>query len=133
MGLKPAAIRRFSLFTLRLHAGAADCQGQKRDGADKIESGEYMFHGFPVFFSFAGWSGQLLIDGSTCFLLAVGPFRTKEGEDVRRFSPLRLQLDHLINFPAALIPNFFDPRLKSVPALLFPVQAILKSRNKPSP
>ncbi|HYY28282.1 MAG TPA: ion channel [Chthoniobacterales bacterium] len=27
---------------------------------------------------------------------------TKEGEDVRRFYPLRLQFDHLINFPAAL-------------------------------
>ena len=27
---------------------------------------------------------------------------TKEGEDVRRFYPMRLQFDHLINFPAAL-------------------------------
>jgi inward rectifier potassium channel len=27
---------------------------------------------------------------------------TKEGEDIRRFYPLRLQFDHLINFPAAL-------------------------------
>jgi inward rectifier potassium channel len=27
---------------------------------------------------------------------------TREGEDVRRFYPLRLQFDHLINFPAAL-------------------------------
>jgi inward rectifier potassium channel len=27
---------------------------------------------------------------------------TKEGEDVRRFYPLRLQFDHLISFPAAL-------------------------------
>jgi inward rectifier potassium channel len=27
---------------------------------------------------------------------------TKEGEEVRRFYPLRLQFDHLINFPAAL-------------------------------
>jgi inward rectifier potassium channel len=27
---------------------------------------------------------------------------TKEGEDVRRFYPLRLQFEHLINFPAAL-------------------------------
>jgi inward rectifier potassium channel len=27
---------------------------------------------------------------------------TKEGDDVRRFYPLRLQFDHLISFPAAL-------------------------------
>jgi inward rectifier potassium channel len=27
---------------------------------------------------------------------------TKEGEDIRRFYPLRLQFEHLINFPAAL-------------------------------
>jgi inward rectifier potassium channel len=27
---------------------------------------------------------------------------TREGEDIRRFYPLRLQFDHLINFPAAL-------------------------------
>ena len=27
---------------------------------------------------------------------------TKEGEEVRRFYPLRLQFDHLINFPPAL-------------------------------
>jgi inward rectifier potassium channel len=37
------------------------------------------------------------------FRLLLGRYElTKEGVDVRRFYPLRLQFDHLINFPAAL-------------------------------
>ncbi|MBV9392519.1 MAG: ATP-sensitive inward rectifier potassium channel 10, partial [Verrucomicrobia bacterium] len=35
-------------------------------------------------------------------LLFMRSEKTKEGEEVRRFYPLRLQFDHLINFPAAL-------------------------------
>jgi inward rectifier potassium channel len=35
-------------------------------------------------------------------LLLMRSESTKEGEDVRRFYPLRLQFDHLISFPAAL-------------------------------
>ena len=40
-----------------LRISAPDSKRQKRDGANKIESGEYMFHRFPVFSSLVGWSG----------------------------------------------------------------------------
>jgi hypothetical protein len=40
----------------RARARAAHCQRQKRDGTNKIESGEYMFHGCSLFWLVV-WSG----------------------------------------------------------------------------
>jgi len=44
------------LLRRRARARAAHCQRQKRDGTDKIECGEYMFHGCSLFWLVV-WSG----------------------------------------------------------------------------
>ncbi len=55
-------------------------------------------------FGLAVMTGLIFVRFSrpTARLLFMRSELTKEGEDVRRFYPLRLQFDHLINFPAAL-------------------------------
>jgi len=60
------------------------------------------FNGFPtLMIRVANLRHHAMVEAE--FRLLVGRSElTREGEDVRRFYPLRLQFDHLINFPAAL-------------------------------
>jgi len=60
------------------------------------------FDGFPtLMIRLANQRNHPMVEAEFRLLFMRSEF-TKEGEDVRRFYPLRLQFDHLINFPAAL-------------------------------
>jgi inward rectifier potassium channel len=60
------------------------------------------FDGFPtLMIRLANLRHHAMIEADFRMLLMRSEL-TKEGEDVRRFYPLRLQFDHLISFPAAL-------------------------------
>ena len=60
------------------------------------------FNGFPtLMIRLANLRRHAMVEAEFRLLLGRNEL-TKEGEDVRRFFPLRLQFDHLINFPAAL-------------------------------
>src|SRR5215471_20566617 len=60
------------------------------------------FNGFPtLMIRLANLRNHAMVEADFRLLLMRNEL-TKEGEDVRRFFPLRLQFDHLINFPAAL-------------------------------
>src|SRR3984893_15840237 len=60
------------------------------------------FDGFPtLMIRLANLRHHAMVEAEFRLLLGRSEL-TREGEDVRRFYPLRLQFDHLINFPAAL-------------------------------
>jgi inward rectifier potassium channel len=60
------------------------------------------FNGFPtLMIRVANLRHHAMVEAEFRLLLGRSEL-TREGEDVRRFYPLRLQFDHLINFPAAL-------------------------------
>jgi inward rectifier potassium channel len=60
------------------------------------------FNGFPtLMIRLANLRHHAMVEAEFRLLLGRSEL-TREGEDVRRFYPLRLQFDHLINFPAAL-------------------------------
>ena len=60
------------------------------------------FNGFPtLMMRVANLRHHAMVEAEFRLLLGRSEL-TREGEDVRRFYPLRLQFDHLINFPAAL-------------------------------
>ncbi len=60
------------------------------------------FDGFPtLMLRLANLRHHAMVEAEFRLLLMRSEL-TKEGEEVRRFYPLRLQFDHLINFPAAL-------------------------------
>jgi inward rectifier potassium channel len=60
------------------------------------------FDGFPtLMLRLANLRHHAMVEAEFRLLLMRSEL-TKEGEDVRRFYPMRLQFDHLINFPAAL-------------------------------
>jgi inward rectifier potassium channel len=60
------------------------------------------FNGFPtLMIRLANQRNHAMVEAEFRLLFMCSEL-TKEGEEVRRFYPLRLQFDHLINFPAAL-------------------------------
>src|ERR1700741_577530 len=60
------------------------------------------FNGFPtLMIRLANQRNHAMVEAEFRLLFMRSEL-TKEGEEVRRFYPLRLQFDHLINFPAAL-------------------------------